>query len=88
MELTKEEVKARILRKLIRWRKWGGSHTENVLNGLPRHLRGEKIVKEALEELVQLQWLLPAMKTGEVHYSLNPRKVKEIMQFYKSYSEE
>ncbi len=82
MEFTKERIKTRIIRKLVRWRKWGGSHTENIYNGLPRHLRGEKIVKEVIQELVQDEWLVPVKKTGELHYSLNPRKTKEIMQFY------
>ena len=80
------EIKARIIRKLVQWRKWGGSHTENVLNGLPRHLRGEKIAKQALEELVKDGWLLSAKKTGEIHYSLNPEKTDEILQFYEKYS--
>lgn len=84
MELTKEEVKLRIIRKLVRWKKWGGAHTENILNGLPRHLRGEKKVRECIQELIQEQWLLPAIKTGETHYSLNPRKIKEILQFYEA----
>lgn len=85
MNLTKEEIKARIIRKLVRWKRWGGAHTENILKGLPSHLRGEKVIKQALKELIQDQWLLPAMKTGETHYSLNPIKVKEILQFYEKY---
>ncbi len=80
------EIKARIIRKLVQWRKWGGSHTENVLSGLPRQIRGEKAVKKALEEMVKDGWLLPAKKTGETHYSLNPEKTDEILQFYEKYS--
>tara|TARA_Y100000031_G_C8022532_1_gene293244 strand:+ start:198 stop:476 length:279 start_codon:yes stop_codon:yes gene_type:complete len=86
MILTVLEIKARIIRKLVRWRKWGAAHTENILKGLPSHLRGEKVTKKALKELIQDQWLLPAIKTGETHYSLNPRKVKEILEFYEKYS--
>ena len=86
MILTVLEIKARIIRKLVRWRKWGAAHTENILKGLPSHLRGEKVTKKALKELIQDQWLLPAIKTGETHYSLNPRKVKEILEFYERYS--
>ena len=55
MELSILEVKARIVRKLVQWRKWGASHTENILKGLPSHLKGEKIVKKALKELIQDQ---------------------------------
>lgn len=85
MDLTVLDVKARIIRKLVQWRKWGGAHTENILKGLPSHLRGGKITKKALKELIQDQWLLPAKKTGEIHYSLNPRKTEEILQFYGRY---
>jgi len=79
------EIKARIIRKLVQWKKWGGAHTENILKGLPSHLRGEKITKNAVKELISEQWLIPAKKTGEIHYSLNPRKVGEILQFYEKY---
>ena len=86
MKLTILEIKARIIRKLIKWKKWGGAHTENILKGLPSHLRGDKITNQALKELIREQWLVPAKKTGEIHYSLNPRKVGEILQFYEKYS--
>jgi len=86
MKLSVLDIKARIIRKLVQWRKWGAAHTENILKGLPAHLRGEKITKQALKELIQDQWLLPAIKTRETHYSLNPRKVKDILQFYEKYS--
>ncbi len=84
---TVEEVKVRIIRKLLRWKKWGAAHTENILNGLPTHLRGEKVTKIALQELIRDQWILPQLKTHETHYSLNPEKVEEIFAFYKNYSE-
>ncbi|MFH0875335.1 MAG: hypothetical protein V1859_05330 [archaeon] len=83
---TTLEIKAWIIRKLVMWRKWGGSHTENILNGLPKHLRGEKITHKAIDELVKDGWLIPAKKTGEIHYSLNSEKTDEIMQFYEKYS--
>ena len=85
MNPTVLEIKARIIRKLVRWRKWGGSHTENILKGLPSHLRGAKVTKQALKELERDQWIIPAMKTGEIHYSLNPRKTEEILGFYEKY---
>ena len=86
MRLTENEVKKRIVNKLIKWRKWGGSHTENILSGLPSHMKGDKIVKKVLKKLVQDQWLLPAKKTGEIHYALNPRKAGEILQYYEKQS--
>ena len=83
--LSKTEIKARVIRKLVRWQKWGGAHTENILNGLPTHLRGDKIVKEVLKELEKDEWIITAKKTGEIHYSLNSKKADEILQFYEKY---
>lgn len=79
------EIKKRIVNRLVRWRKWGGSHTENVIAGLPSHLRGDKITKNVLKELVKDEWLISAIKTGEMHYSLNPKKTDEILNFYEKY---
>ena len=83
--LPKIDIKARIIRKLVRWRKWGGAHTENVLKGIPSHLKGDKNTKRALNELEKDKWQIPAKKTGEIHYSLNSEKVDEILQFYEKY---
>ena len=83
--LSKSDIKARIIRKLVRWQKWGSAHTENILKGLPIHLRGNKIVKEVLKELEKDEWLIPARKSGEIHYSLNPKKSNEILGFYEKY---
>ena len=88
MILTKEEIKARIIRKLVQWRKWGGSHTENILKGLPSHLRGDSLTKQALKEMERDEWILPEKKTCEIHYSLNPRKTAEILQFYEKHCKE
>ena len=63
MGLTVIQIKARIIRKLVQWKKWGASHTENILKGLPSHLRGDKLTKQALKELERDEWLLPAKKT-------------------------
>ncbi len=88
MGLTATEIKARIIRKLVQWRKWGGSHTENILRGLPSHLRGDKATKQALKELEKDGWVISAKKTGEIHYSLNPEKTDEILRFYEKYCRE
>ena len=86
MEFTKEEIKKRIIIKLVRWRKWGGAHTENILKGLPSHLKGAKITKQTLKELENDHWIIPAKKTGEIHYSLNPQSADEILRFYESHT--
>ncbi len=88
MELTLIEIKARIIRKLVQWKKWGGSHTEHILGGLPSHLKGDKTVRQAIDEMIQDGWLIGAKKTGETHYSLNPEKADEILQFYEKYSKQ
>lgn len=85
MDITVLELKARIVRKLVQWRKWGGSHTENILNGLPSHMKGHKLTKNVLKELEKDEWIIPAMKTGEIHYSLNPKKADEILRSYEQY---
>ena len=86
--LSKIGIKARIIRKLVKWQKWGGSHTENILKGLPSHLRGDKATKQALKELEKDKWIISAKKTGEIHYSLNPEKTDEILGFYEKYCRE
>ncbi|HII16836.1 TPA: hypothetical protein HA361_02895 [Candidatus Woesearchaeota archaeon] len=88
MVCTKHDVKKRIIIKLVRWRKWGGSHTENIIGGMPSHLVGAKVTKQAIKELEGDEWIIPAMKTGEIHYSLNPQKTDEILGFYEKYSKE
>ena len=85
MIFSKLEIKTRIIRKLVRWNKWGGAHTENILNGLPSHLIGSKITKDVVKELVQDQWIVPVKKTGGIHYFLNQNKIKEITEFYEKY---
>jgi len=82
MVITKEDVKKRIVNKMVRWKKWGGAHTENILKGLPIHLRGDKLTKQALKELIKDGWLIPLKKTNEIHYSLNSKKSSEILRFY------
>ncbi len=79
------KIKGRILRKLVRWKKWGASHTENVVSGLPSNLKGGKLVESALYELIQDEWLSASVKTGEIHYSLNPKKMEEILKFLEDY---
>ena len=74
-----------IFRVYVGWRKWGGSHTENIIGGLPSHLKGSRDTKQAIKELEKDRWIIPAKKTGEIHYSLNPRKANEILRFYEKY---
>ena len=81
--MEKKAIQDKIVRKLIALQKWGGAHTEevNLFKGLPRHLRGEKVSTEAVEELYRSGFLLWKKSTGAVHVSLNPEKQKEIFEF-------
>ena len=83
--MDKKLIQDKILRKLMSMKphKWGASHTEekNLVKGLPKHLRGEKIVEKAIKELHQMDFLIRLNKTGEWHVSLNPRKKEEIYRF-------
>ena len=83
--MEKEAVQRFVIRKLMNFKppKWGASHTEgrNLVKGLPKHLIGRKDVKDAVEEMVKIGFLVKMKKTGEWHYSLNPRKQEEIFKF-------
>ena len=83
--MKKHEIQRYIITKLIYFKppKWGASHTEekNIVKGLPPHLRGTKLVNNAIAELYQNEFLLKLKKTGEWHVSLNPSKKKEIFEF-------
>ena len=78
-------VMKRFLRKLINLNIWGGRHTEliNLKKAIPKHLRGEKVTEEAIEELVRLGFLTTKQSTGEIHVSLNSSKQLEIYDFVK-----
>jgi len=73
----------RFLRKLINSETWGGKHIPliNLVKVLPKHIRGKKITKESLKELVKKEFLLVKKSTGELHLSLNPKKKEEIHLF-------
>jgi hypothetical protein len=76
-----------MLSKLNRMDKIGGAHTEiiNLYKGLPLHLRssnqGKKKIQKAVKELIKREFLLQKPSTGELHISINPRKLKEIIEF-------
>ena len=61
-------------------KKFGGAHTETIhlKNCVPKHLRGEKIVDFAINDLFNKEILINKQSTGENHCSLNTAKLKEI----------
>ncbi len=80
-DATKINIQKMIIKHLSRRRLWGGKHSEHLLSGLPKHLAGSKETEQAIRELIQKEWLMPAKKTWETHYSLNPNKAGEIKNF-------
>jgi len=87
MDEDVEIIMKTFLRKLIRMRKIGGAHTEitNITKGLSYVYRstrkGKKQISKAIKELRNREFLLEKPSTGEIHISLNPRKLKEIKEF-------
>ena len=79
-------IQKKMIRMLKNKRKFGGAHTETIhlLNCVPRHLRGEKIVDGAIKDLFRKGILMNKQSTGEQHCSLNPAKLKEIEQLEQS----
>ncbi len=71
-------IRKAVLKKFFRHRYIGGRHTEirNAMKGFPPPLLKE--VKEEIKNLIKEGYLLSKMSTGEIHISLNPRKINEI----------
>ena len=67
-------------------RKYGGAHTETIhlKNCVPKHLRGEKTVEEAISDLFKRGILMNKKSVGEEHCSLNNAKLKEINEIENS----
>lgn len=81
MELSAETID--IIRNLFRKRRIGNKHTEEKnclrwLKNLPKDK--QKIIREEWEGLVKAGWIIRMIKAGELHVSLNPRFIGEIMQ--------
>ena len=75
-----KNIQRKMIRMLKNKRKYGGAHTETIhlKNCVPKHLRGEKIVLFAIDDLFKKEIFINKKSTGEDHCSLNPRKIKEI----------
>ena len=73
-------IRRTILKKLFRHRYIGGRHTEirNAMKGFPPHLLKE--VKKEIKNLIKEGYLLSKPSTGEIHISLNPRMLDEIIR--------
>ena len=71
------DIQRKMIRMLKNKRKFGGAHTETIhlKNCVPRHLRGEKIVDEAIKDLFNKDILINKQSIGEKHCTLNPNKL-------------
>ena len=76
------EIQKKMIRMMKNKKKFGGAHTETIhlKNCVPKHLRGEKIVDFAINNLFNKEILINKQSTGENHCSLNTAKLKEIEQ--------
>ncbi len=80
-------IKKVLINRLVRDKHWGEAYTHNIRRYLPKHLRGEKVTDKVIEEMLKDGWLMiPKHKRGEPMFSLNTKKVKEIMEFYEANS--
>jgi len=73
-------IRKAILKKLFRHRYIGGRHTEvrNAMKGFPSHMLNE--VRKEIKNLIKEGYLLSKPSTGEIHISLNPRMLDEVMR--------
>lgn len=79
-------VQKKMIRMLKNKKKFGGAHTETIhlRNCVPKHLRGEKLIDEAIKDLFDKEILINKQSTGEKHCSLNSAKLREIEEIENS----
>ncbi len=79
------KIRAIILRKLLKFGKIGGAHTEarNAVKGFPSDKIGH--AKKEVEWLVKKNYLLCKPSTGEAHVSVNPNMLSEIKTLLLNY---
>jgi len=78
-------IQKKIIRMLKNKRKYGGAHTETIhlKNCVPKHLRGKKVVEEAIHDLFKKGILINKKSTGENQCSLDSSKLREINEIEK-----
>ena len=79
--MEKEQLKGFIVKKLFHHGYIGGRHTdiENLKKSLPGHVKGD--VKEAAQELIKEEILIPKPTSYGLHVSLNSRMRNEIEKY-------
>ena len=83
--VSDEELKATVLHRLARKRKWGESHTafESILKGVPPHLKGK--IKDAAEELIKQGFIIKKPTGYGLQISLNTKMASDIKWLIKKY---
>lgn len=73
-------IQKKMIRMLKNKGKYKGAHTEiiNLRKCVPTHLRGTKIVDEAISDLFKRGILINKKSTGELHCSLDSSRLKDI----------
>ena len=76
------DIQKKMIRMLKNKKKYKGAHTETIhlRNCVPTHLRGQKIVDEAISDLFKKGILINKKSTGQNHCSLDNTKLKEISE--------
>ena len=82
-----DELKAMVLHKLAKKRKWGESHTafENVAKGVPPHLKGK--LEDVAKELIKEGYIIPKPTGYGLQISLNVERSEEIRSIIRRYFE-
>lgn len=85
--VSDDELKAMLLHKLAKKRKWGESHTafENVAKGVPPHLKGK--LKDLTKELMKEGFIVPKPTNYGLQISLNVERSEEIKSIIRKYFE-
>lgn len=80
MKLSSEEIRFRIIKKLVRHGVWGKYHLDedDIPKGMPPELRKD-IIKE-LDYLIKYGLVVKFPHAGKKKVYLNPNKRKEIME--------
>lgn len=83
MGLSDNQIKAFILFKLAKTKRWGGKHTaiDNLGKGLPSHIR----VGNQVKDLIKDGFLILKITGYGKHVSLNPKLMKDIFEFIDKY---
>lgn len=83
--MNDEEIKARVLHKLARQRRWGGKHTsfDNLQKGFPSHIADK--VKVAGKRLIKDGLLLSKPTAYGLEVCLNPRMKRDIVKIIEKY---